>query len=380
MNVVVLNAGSSSLKLSLFRRSSPSELPRLDADWQAEEDVDWSSESAAEIESAVTRSLSAIWEGGLVGTKDDIGLVGHRVVHGGNVFLDPVIIDDEVTKRLETLAEFAPLHNPINVRLIQIARRVLPEARHAAVFDTAFHKTLPPEAFRYPVPNEWFEKFHIRKYGFHGINHKYCSHRAAELLQVNRIITCHLGGGCSLAAVMDGVSVETTMGFTPLDGLMMRSRSGSIDPGILFFLIQQKQAAPPDLEDALNKESGLKGIFGKSGDMKVIVDAMQNGNAQAQLAFDMFIHRVAAGVAAMCASMNGLDALVFTGGIGEHSHEVREAVCRRLQFLGVALEPHLSKEEAGDGKIISASHSAAKVLVLKAREDWQIVVEALRLP
>ena len=217
-----------------FRRSSPSELPRLDADWQAEEDVDWSSESADEIESAVTRSLSAIWEGGLVGTKDDIGLVGHRVVHGGNIFLEPVIIDDQVTKRLETLAEFAPLHNPIDVRLIQIARRVLSKARHAAVFDTAFHKTLPPEAFRYPVPNEWFEKFHIRKYGFHGINHKYCSHRAAELLHVNRIITCHLGGGCSLAAVMDGVSVETTMGFTPLDGLMMRSRSGSIDPSILF--------------------------------------------------------------------------------------------------------------------------------------------------
>jgi len=378
MNIVVLNTGSSSLKLSLFQKAELS-LP-YDALWQTDESIDWGCDSDEQIEQDILCALSPLWQDKYLNCADDVALVGHRVVHGGSRFSQPVIIDDSVERNIHELEEFAPLHNPINLRAIQSARRIFPKATHVAVFDTAFHKTLSAAAYLYPLPYSWFEKFQIRKYGFHGISHQYCSHRAQQMLGAScrRIVTCHLGGGCSLAAVLDGVSVETTMGFTPLSGLMMRTRSGSVDPGILFYMLAQQNMSAAQLDEILNKESGLKGVYQKSGDMKLIVEAMHAGDSQAQLSFDMFIHSASAGVAAMTASLGGLDALVFTGGIGEHAAAVRSAICEKLHYLGVKLNLFLNETNPIDVPI-SVDDSPVTTLVLRAREDWQIAKESIQL-
>jgi acetate kinase len=272
------------------------------------------------------------------------------------------------------------LHNPINLKALHLVQKLLPSARHIAVFDTAFHATLKPEAAVYPGPYSWFSDWNIKKYGFHGISHKYCSGKAAQMLERKqlRLVSCHLGGGCSLAAIQDGISIETTMGFTPLDGLMMRSRSGAVDPGILIYLLKNNKYSVDELDRVLNKESGMKGIFERSADLREITKAMLEGDERAKLTFDMFVHRLSAGIAAMVAALGGIDALLFTGGIGEHSAYVRSATCKKLQFLNLAIDEKLNDCNPVD-KDVAKADSQVRIFVVKAREDWQIACECAGL-
>ncbi|TAF98671.1 MAG: acetate/propionate family kinase, partial [Oscillatoriales cyanobacterium] len=268
-------------------------------------------------------------------------------------------------------------HNPINLEGIEAVEKILKNVPQVAVFDTAFHSQLPPAAFVYPGPYEWLEEG-IRRYGFHGISHQYCARRAAEILNRDsadlRLISCHLGNGCSLAAVRDGRSVDTTMGFTPLDGLMMGSRSGSIDPGIIIHLLRRSHFTAEELDNILNRNSGLKGISGVSSDMRLVAEAIANGNSRAQLALDIYIHRLRAGIGAMLASLGGLDALIFTAGVGENSAAVRAAVCEVFGFIGLRLDGEKNLNSPIDDDV-AAVDSAVRVLVIHTQEDWEIARE-----
>ncbi|MBI2810291.1 MAG: acetate/propionate family kinase [Candidatus Melainabacteria bacterium] len=376
MNIVVVNSGSSSLKMSMFQ-TKDTQVP-LQAVWDLEQDVDWQNESAENIEQKINETLTGLWQGqrALLTSRDQIDFVGHRIVHGGSQYSAPVELTQEVVNDLAKLNEFAPLHNPINLSALKLVQHLLPNARHIAVFDTAFHSTLKPEAAVYPGPYSWYTDLKIKKYGFHGISHKYCSDKAAQILGQRelRIVSCHLGGGCSLAAVRDGVSVDTTMGFTPLDGLMMRSRSGAIDPGILIYLLKNNKYSVDELDHVLNKESGMKGIFERSADLRDITKAMLAGDERAKLTFDMFVHRLSGSIAAMITALGGLDVLLFTGGIGEHSSYVRAAACQKLSFLNLSLDEKLNNADPVDIDV-AASTSPVRILVVKAREDWQIATE-----
>lgn len=314
MRILALNGGSSSFKAAVFDGEAP----------------------------------HPVWErrGGLdvVALLDGVPLVdavGHRIVHGGR-YRQSVRVTPEVKAEIQRLASFAPEHNCREVEGIEAAKQLFgPELPHVAVFDTAFHAAMPEEAFVYPGPYEWLEHG-IRRYGFHGISHQYVARRAAELLgrplASLRLVTCHLGNGCSVAAVRGGQSVDTTMGFTPLEGLMMGTRSGSADPGVLIHLMRHCGHTADDLDRVLNRESGLKGVSGLSGDMREIEAAMRAGDVRARLAFDIFVHRLCAGIAAMAASARGVDSVVFTGGIGENSEAVRAAAVDRLSWLGLTPE------------------------------------------
>ncbi|HEY9731271.1 MAG TPA: acetate/propionate family kinase [Drouetiella sp.] len=376
MNIVVVNSGSSSLKMSMFQTDTGIVPPT--AVWDDEQDVDWQASDPAEIERKISKHLAQLWEGDrpILKSPEDIALVGHRIVHGGARYSQPVELKPSVVQDLQKLNEFAPLHNPINLKSLHLVQKLLPKARHIAVFDTAFHCTLKPEAAVYPGPYSWFSDWNIKKYGFHGISHKYCSAKAARMLARNqlRLVSCHLGGGCSLAAIQDGISIETTMGFTPLDGLMMRSRSGAVDPGILIYLLKNNKYTVDELDRVLNKDSGMKGIFERSADLRDITKAMLAGDDRAKLTFDMFVHRLAAGIASMVAALGGIDALLFTGGIGEHSAHVRAATCKKLSFLNLAIDEKENESNPID-KDVAQVDSIVRILVVKAREDWQIASE-----
>jgi len=372
MNILVMNSGSSTLKLALYKFDSQSSDCDSNAVWSAAGDVHWEEMSEAEQERAVTGMLA----GKLPVALPEVEAVGHRVVHGGDQYAGPVLIDSQVESDIERFAQFAPVHNPINLRGIRIAGKLFPAARQVAVFDTAFHSSLPAHAYIYPVPYAWHEDWGIRRYGFHGISHAYASRRAAELLgrpaSSLRVITCHLGNGCSLAAVAGGVCLDTTMGFTPLEGLMMGNRSGSVDPGMLLHLLRQGKCSVDELNETLNYGSGLEGVSGISSDMREIESRMAAGNTRARLAFYIFVHRLRASVAAMTASLGGLDALVFTAGMGENSRVVREEACAGLGFLSVELDPDKNAATGSDDVDISTASSPVRVLVVHAREDLEI--------
>lgn len=311
-----------------------------------------------------------------------IDVVGHRVVHGGIKHSSSAIVTAEVKADIAALEEFAPLHNKVNLEGIEAAAKLLGTVRQIAVFDTTFHSAIPAAAAVYPGPYEWYESFRIKRYGFHGISHQYAAERAAYLLGRDlaslAAVTCHLGNGCSLAAVCGGRSVDTTMGFTPLEGLMMGTRSGSVDPGIMFYLLRQGKRSAGDLERMLNHESGLKGISGLSNDMPEIIPAAEAGNERARLALDMFVHRVVTHAGAMTASLGGLQALVFTGGIRENAPLVRARVCEKLAFLGIGLDGNGNNTVNTDADIAPPG-ARAPVLVIRAREDWAIARECWRL-
>jgi acetate kinase len=301
-------------------------------------------------------------------------VVGHRVVHGGAEYEEPVLITPLVKAAVARLARFAPLHNRAASDAIELVEQRLGPVPQVAVFDTAFHRHLPLAAAVYPGPYEWLMQG-IRRFGFHGINHEYCSRRAAALLGRDahslRLVICHLGNGCSLAAVKDGESVDTTMGFTPLDGLMMGTRPGSLDPGILTYLTRDSQLTPEQLDLVLNTQSGLLGISGISADMREILAARAAGHARATLAFDIYVHRLRAGIGAMVAALGGLDALVFTAGVGEHATEVRAAACEGLRYLGVQLDQEKNSRSPHDQDVAGAD-SRVRVLIVRAEEDWMI--------
>jgi len=299
---------------------------------------------------------------------DAVGAVGHRVVHGGDRFREPVVIDDEVYAAIRALESIAPLHNAPARRGIDEARRALPDVPHAAVFDTAFHATIPEVAATYAVPRRWREELGVRRYGFHGLSVQW----AAEQVRVPRLVVCHLGGGCSITAVLDGRSVDTTMGFTPLEGVPMATRSGSVGPGALLHVLRRGLSAD-ELDDALEHESGLLGLSEMSRDVDELERAATPG---ARLALDLYAYRIACAVAGMTVALGGLDAVVFTAGVGEHSSAVRAAVCKRLRHLGVELDP-AANASAGPDAEIGAAASTARIVVVHAREDV-VIARAVR--
>jgi len=331
-----------------------------------------------------TERLLALLTGGktrVLPSQSEIAAVGHRIVNGGRDYTQPTAITPGVKAAIRRMAVFAPLHNRVELEGIELVERIFGGIPQIAVFDTAFHSQLPNAAAVYPGPYEWLEQG-IRRFGFHGINHEYCAKRAAQMLGKDllplKLVTCHLGNGCSLAAIRNGRSVDTTMGFTPLEGLMMGTRSGSVDPGILTYLLREQNLNGQQLDHLLNKKSGLLGISGISGDMRKIVSAMKDGNERAKLAFDIFVHRLQTGIGAMVASLGGIDVLVFTAGIGENSAEMREAACAKLAFLGVHLEQGKNAACKADQNI-STANSPVKSLVIQAQEDWAIACETWKL-
>jgi acetate kinase len=344
----------------------------------------WQSEIPASSRLAIAdHMLATLWRGETQVIKHprDIQIVGHRVVHGGAEYRQSTWVTPEVKAAIARLAAFAPVHNPANLEGIVTIEQALGDVPQVAVFDTAFHAHLPTAAYTYPIPYEFAEQG-IRRYGFHGISHQYCTHRAAQILGRDerdlRLITCHLGNGCSLAAVHGGRSIDTTMGFTPLEGLMMGSRSGSIDPGILLHLLRQPDMTVDRLDSLLNRGSGLQGIAGVSSDMRQILQAIADGHVRAQLALEMYIHRLRSQIGAMLASLGGLDALVFTAGIGENAAIVRAGACQAFGFLGLELDADKNAQSPMDCDI-ATSNSPVRVLVIHTQEDWEIARECWRL-
>jgi acetate kinase len=335
--VLVVNAGSTSLKLHLVDDDDARPVERLD-------EVD----------------------------ADDVVAAGHRVVHGGARFRAPVVLDDEVIAALERLTPLAPLHNAPALEAIAHARRVLPDVPHVAVFDTAFHATLPEVAATYALPPRWRDEWEVRRYGFHGLSVQW----AAERVPARRLVVCHLGGGCSITAVQDGSSVDTTMGFSPLEGVPMTTRSGSVDPGALLYLLRERGLSVNELDGALEHESGLAGLSGRSGDVRELLAAEAGGDAPSRLALAVYVHRIAGAVASMAVSLGGLDALVFTAGVGERSPELRERICARLRFLGVELDSAANAGASTDADV-AAPGSAVRVTVVAAHEEL-VVARAVR--
>jgi acetate kinase len=361
MRVLVVNAGSSSLKLRLL---------------DAADAIERSADLPAGADGLDTSRLAGVlreWPG------PDV--VGHRIVHGGTAFTGPVRIDNAVRQQLADLTDLAPLHQPKSLAALDAVTAQLPGVAAVASFDTAFHASIPAAAATYAVPREWRERYAIRRYGFHGLSHAYCSRRAAELAGRPaaglRVITCHLGAGASLAAVLDGRSVDTTMGFTPLEGLVMATRSGTVDPGLVLWLEEHEHLSPHQVSTALESRSGLLALAG-TGDMREVEAAADRGEPDARLAIDVYIHRLAGGIAAMSAATEGVDVLAFTGGVGEHSALVRRRAAGRLAYLGVAIDPGRNDAVSGDADITAAGASV-RTLVITAREDLQIAGEARRL-
>jgi acetate kinase len=307
--------------------------------------------------------------------------VGHRVVRGGLQHFEPALATPEVKAAIEGVSVIAPLHDRAELEGMGIVAKLVGAVPQIAVFDTGFHRTMPLSAATYPGPYDWFEQG-IRRYGFHGINHQYCAHRAAHLLGKDlnslKLVTCHLGNGCSLAAIREGRSVDTTMGFTPLEGLMMGTRSGSVDPGILTYLVRQRQLSGQQLDEVLNQKSGLLGVSGISSDLRQILAASNKGHERAKLALDIYVHRLRSGIGAMVAVLGGVDALVFTAGVGENSPEVRAAVCDNFAFLGLRLDQGKNAQSPLD-KDISAPDATVRILVIHAQEDWMIARECWNL-
>ena len=360
MRVLVVNAGSSSLKLRLLDhddRLASADLPPVQAP-EAKDGLERFVRDASTAEA-----------------------VGHRVVHGGPDLKESVVVTDEVMKRLRATSEMAPLHNPPALAALEAVRRLLPGVPHVACFDTAFHATLPNAAALYAVPREWMDRWGIRRFGFHGLSHAYAARRTSDLLgrrvEDLRVVTCHLGAGASLAAVAFGKSVDTTMGFTPLEGLVMATRSGSVDPGALLWLQRNAGISPEEMERTLEMKSGVLALSGSS-DMREVIRRSQEGDRRAHLALEVYVHRLRAGVAAMGAAMNGLDALVFTGGVGENAPVVRQRATDGLKFLGIEIDPHSNRAGSGDREI-GARGAAVRTFVVIAREDLQIAREVRRL-
>jgi acetate kinase len=403
MKILVLNSGSSSQKACLFDLAAPLPDDPPQPLWEGK--LEWRDDRATleahtasgaavrenvapgERSAATSRLLNELVSGKtrVLELLAEIDVVGHRIVNGGRCYTRSTVITAEVKSAIEKMAVFAPLHNRLELDGIALIETLFEKCRvvvpQVAVFDTGFHSSLPDAAAIYPGPYEWAEQG-IRKFGFHGINHQYCAGRAAQILGKNladlKLITCHLGNGCSLAAIRGGKSVDTTMGFTPLDGLMMGTRSGSVDPGILTYLMRGKKLDGKALDEILNSKSGLLGISGVSADMREVIAEMQSGNKRAQLAFDIFVHRLRAGIGSMLAASEGADAIIFTGGIGENSAEVRSEACSHFSFLKLMIDSAKNTAKPVDTDI-SSPESSVRILVISAQEDWAIARECWKL-
>jgi acetate kinase len=393
MKVMVINCGSSSLKFKLFGMDRDSQLMAEGLVEEIGKEQSTFHYATSRLNGGIKRDIQAADHTAAVEAvartlvDPDIGLfegaiqvdaVGHRVVHGGEKFSKSALITKGVKEVIEACCDLAPLHNPPNLAGIVACEKIFPNVPQVAVFDTAFHQTMPKRAYIYGIPYEFYERYHIRKYGFHGTSHEYVSERAAVLLGKDvkqlKIVTCHLGNGASITAVRHGQSVETSMGFTPLQGLLMGTRTGDIDAAVVLYLMDKEHLNSKAMNDLLNKKSGLKGISGVSNDLREVMDQAEHGNERAQLALDTMIYRITKYIGSYAAAMGGIDAVVFTGGIGENAVAVRQRVLEPLEFMGVQVDParNLAKEKE---KIITRDGSPVKALVVPTNEELMIALK-----
>ncbi|WIV10820.1 acetate kinase [Proteiniborus sp. MB09-C3] len=388
MKILVINCGSSSLKYQLIDMSNEYVLAKGLAERIGIEGSRIKHKPTGKEEVLIEKPmdnhkvalgivLNAIVDPnhGVIKSMDEIGAVGHRVVHGGEKFSESVVIDDSVMKAINDCVELAPLHNPPNITGIEACQELMPNTPMVAVFDTAFHQTMEPDNYIYPIPYEFYEKYKIRRYGFHGTSHKYVSLRAAEILGKDikdlNIVTCHLGNGSSVCAVQGGKSMDTSMGFTPLEGLAMGTRSGDIDPAIIPFIMDKENMTFEEVNDMLNKKSGVLGISGLSSDFRDLEVATEEGNERAKLAIDVFVNRVKKYVGAYVATMCRIDALVFTAGIGENSGYIREKVCEGLECLGIKIDSELNNVRGKEAQL-NRDLTSTSIFVIPTNEELMI--------
>lgn len=394
MNILVLNCGSSSLKYQLIDSETENVLAkglceRIGIDGRLKHEATGKDKFVSEaplpdhtvaVQSVIDALLDA--DHGVIKSMSEINAVGHRVVHGGELFASSVIITDEVKAAIEQCAELAPLHNPANLIGINACEKLMPGVPQVGVFDTAFHQTMPEKAYLYAIPYKYYEKYKIRKYGFHGTSHKYVSQVCADMMDIPieelRIITCHLGNGGSICAVRNGVSVDTSMGFTPLDGIAMGTRSGSVDPAVVLYLMQKENLTPAEMDTILNKESGVLGLSGVSSDFRDIENAESEGNERAAIALDTFAYRVAKTIGEYVSTMKGVDAIVFTGGLGENGEITRQAVCDYLRYLGIHLDSYKNSLR-GKTHEITTKQSRVQVFVITTNEELMIARDTKEL-
>jgi acetate kinase len=390
--IIAINAGSSSLKFQLFEMPNEEVITKGLIERIGLSDsvfnITVNGEKQTEItdipnhEVAVELLLSKLTSLGIIKSLEEIEGVGHRVVHGGEEFQDSVLINDEIIEKIEKLSELAPLHNPANLTGIKAIGNVLPNVPAVAVFDTAFHQTMPESSFLYSLPYELYEKYGIRKYGFHGTSHKYVSERAAVMLgrplEQLRLISCHLGNGASITAIEGGKSIDTSMGFTPLAGVTMGTRSGDIDPALIPYIMGKINATAEEVLEGLNKKSGMLGLSGFSSDLRDIEQKAEEGNERAEMALSVFASHIHKYIGSYAARMSGVDAIIFTAGIGENSDTIRARVLNGLEFMGVYWDPALNKLR-GEERFISYPHSPVKVMVIPTDEEVMIARDVLRL-
>lgn len=390
--IMAINAGSSSLKFQLIEMPSESVITKGIVERIGLNDSIFSitvqGEKKTEVkdipnhEAAVQILLKKLIEYKIIGSFDEIDGVGHRVAHGGEIFRDSAIVTEEALEKLEPLSELAPLHNPANLSGIRAFQKVLGNTPAVMVFDTAFHQTMPESSYLYALPYEYYKKYGIRKYGFHGTSHKYVSLRAAEIIgkpiEELRLISCHLGNGASIAAVYKGKSVDTSMGFTPLEGVVMGTRSGSVDPAIIPFIMEKTGKSADEVLTVLNKESGLLGLSGFSSDLRDIELKAKEGDKRANLALEVFSNRIHQYIGAYAARMGGVDGIIFTAGIGENSPLIRSKVLNGLEFMGVKWDPELN-ETRGEEMVISYPDSCVKIMIIPTNEEVMIARDVVRV-
>ena len=395
MKVLVINSGSSSLKYQFIDMTNESVLAKgvcdrigLEQSFLKHSKIGGNTvvieKDLYNHKLAIKEVIKALTDDkiGVIKDMKEISAVGHRVVHGGERFYESVVIDDDVKKAIEECSELAPLHNPSNIVGIEACKQIMPDVPMVAVFDTAFHQTMPKHAYIYALPYEIYEKYGLRRYGFHGTSHKYVSERAAQMLnkpiEELKVISCHLGNGASICAVKHGKSIETSMGFTPLQGLCMGTRSGTIDPAVISFLMEKEKMTVKDISDFLNKKSGVLGVSGVSSDFRDIQEAAESGNERAKLALDIFCYRVKRFIGDYIAIMNGVDAVVFTAGIGENNDYVRREILADMGFLGIKIDQEKNKIR-GEEVDISTEDAKVRTLIIPTNEELAIARETVRL-
>lgn len=397
MYILVLNCGSSSIKYKLFDINNKTELlarglvERIGINDSILTHKPVGKDKYVETHDIPdhTIGINMVFEAlthpehGMIKDVEEIKAVGHRVAHGGESFKESVLINEDVKRDIEKCIELAPLHNPANLKGILSVEKLLPEVPQVAVFDTSFHQTMPPRSYMYAIPYEFYDKYRIRKYGFHGTSHKFVAKKASDLLGKDtrnlKLITCHLGNGASITAIDKGQSVDTSMGFTPVDGLIMGTRTGEVDPGVLLYLAEKENMNLKGINTLINKKSGVAGISCLSSDMRDLEEASQEGNPKAILALDMYAYKVKKFIGAYAAAMNGVDAIIFTGGIGENDHNMRRMICENMEFMGVEFNKEANNGVRGEDRIISKEGSKVTVLTLTTDEEFVIASDTFAI-
>lgn len=396
MKVLVINSGSSSLKFELINMTNETTIAKgicerigisnpifTFKNLEKDTKIDAREEQMDNHKMAIDLVLKTLQDSeiGVISNVDEIDAIGHRVVHGGEYFADSVLVDEEVIGKLEELSALAPLHNPANIMGIKVMKELLPTKQNVAVFDTAFHQTMEPKAFMYALPYEDYTELKVRKYGFHGTSHKYVSEVARQMLgkEESKIVVCHLGNGASLSAVKNGKVVDTSMGLTPLAGVMMGTRTGDVDPAAAFYIMEKRGLTTKEIDNRMNKQSGVKGIFGVSSDFRDLEKAAAEGNERAVLAYEMFCYRVTSYIGAYSAAMGGLDAIAFTGGIGENDTKAREMICDNFGYLGLEFDKELNNSRPKGNVEITKPTSKVKVFKIETAEELVIARDTYKL-